>query len=383
MLRMFLIMVLMLLLSTPPGLSVSYASSPLEKLTDIQSRLKTRIRQAGSIKKREKSIAESIAAIEADIRRREKEMARYNREISRTREKIRELNDDIETLRENLDKRTGRLRDYVRMLYKQRLSGNALFLVSASDYQDLVRRSKYVNMLAYNESRIVKDFSGDIIALKNRMDELKSLKADLDAKRKYLDRKKTELLKARQKKDRLLARVRDKRTRKEKEIKELSEASRKLQDMIHAMAGKKIPASILGKGFKSMKGHLPWPMRGKVITDRELIAASMGSGEGVLIQASSDGKVRAVAGGRVVYAGSFSGYGKLMIIDHGNGYHTLYGNLKDFFIEEGDLLIEGMEIGSAEKMEETGAETLYFEIRYKGRPVDPSGWMKKRRGYNA
>lgn len=377
------LLILILFCAIALASSISESADPLKKLTDIQSQLKSSMRQAGAIKKKERSIAGSISAIERDIRRREAEMARYNQEISEIRDKIRKLNEEISSLRGNLDQRTGRLKDYVRTLYKQRLGGNALFLVSAGDYQDLVRRSRYINMLAHNESRIIRDFSGDIIALNNRKDELKSLQADLDARRKYLDRKKKELMKARQRKDRLLAMVRDRRTKKEKEIKELSAASKKLQDIIHSVVGKKIPASIVGKGFRARKGHLLWPVRGRVIADRALIAASIGSGEGILIKASPDEKVKAVAGGRVVFAGFFSGYGKLMIIDHGKGYHTLYGNLKDFFIEEGDLLIEGMEIGSVEKMSVTGAETLFFEIRYKGRPIEPSGWMKKRRGYNS
>jgi septal ring factor EnvC (AmiA/AmiB activator) len=91
-------------------------------------------------------------------------------------------------------------------------------------------------------------------------------------------------------------------------------------------------------------------------------------------------KPKAVAGGRVVYADWFKGYGLLLIVDHDNGYHSLYGNLSEIFLKSGDILIEGTVVGNIGNSQILNYPTLYFEIRHKGKPVNPSQWLT-RKGY--
>ena len=66
----------------------------------------------------------------------------------------------------------------------------------------------------------------------------------------------------------------------------------------------------------------------------------------------------------------------LVIIDHGSGYHSLYGNLEDFSITNGDLLVEGMDVGTISKPKDSDTPSLYFEIRHKGKPINPLNWLK-------
>ena len=96
----------------------------------------------------------------------------------------------------------------------------------------------------------------------------------------------------------------------------------------------------------------------------------------MLIKAAAGSEVHAVARGRVVYAGFLRGYGMLLILNHGNGLMSMYGNNESLLHGVGDEVEAGEAIGTASAV--TGVNTgVYFELRKGGQPVDPAGWLRK------
>jgi len=81
----------------------------------------------------------------------------------------------------------------------------------------------------------------------------------------------------------------------------------------------------------------------------------------------------------VIFAEWFKGFGQLIIINHGSGYHTLYGNLAEIFSKVGDIIRENQVIGKVGTSGVISGPGMYFEIRYKGKPLDPAQWLKKRK----
>ncbi len=101
-------------------------------------------------------------------------------------------------------------------------------------------------------------------------------------------------------------------------------------------------------------------------------------GNGVLIKAAGGSEVHAVARGRVIYAGFLRGYGMLLIVNHGNGWMSMYGNNESLLHGVGDEVEAGEAIGTASAV--TGINTgVYFELRQGGKPVDPRTWLSKHR----
>lgn len=138
-------------------------------------------------------------------------------------------------------------------------------------------------------------------------------------------------------------------------------------------------AVLNGAGFASRKGALPWPLRGALVSRfGQPRAGGRLQWQGMLVRAASGSPVRAVFGGRVVFADWLRGYGLLTIIDHGSGYMTLYGHADRLTKRVGDAVEGGEVIAQAGQSGGVQASGLYFEIRQSGNAADPLGWLAKR-----
>ena len=132
--------------------------------------------------------------------------------------------------------------------------------------------------------------------------------------------------------------------------------------------------------LRPFRGALPWPATG-VVTGR-FGRQSLGrfgtaiSRNGIEISLAEGQVVRAVHEGTIAYAEPFTGYGNLVILDHGEGEYTLYGYLSTMYVATGDRLEAGEPIGTSGRSP-SGNPALYFELRVDGKPVDPLQWLKR------
>jgi septal ring factor EnvC (AmiA/AmiB activator) len=130
--------------------------------------------------------------------------------------------------------------------------------------------------------------------------------------------------------------------------------------------------------FATLKGKLAWPVQGRLAGDfGQPRAGSVVKWNGVLLEAPAGAAVRAVYHGRVAFADWLPGLGLLVIVDHGGGYMSLYGHNEALLKESGDWVQPGETIA---QVGDTGGQprpALYFEIRYKGEPVNPHTWITR------
>lgn len=129
--------------------------------------------------------------------------------------------------------------------------------------------------------------------------------------------------------------------------------------------------------FAKRRGRLKWPVQGKVkrLFGKSRKAANL-KWNGVLIPGKEGREVRAISHGRVAYADWLRGYGMLMIIDHGDGYMTLYGYNQALYKETGDWVDEGEVIATVGRSGGQSQSALYFEVRVKGKPSNPTKWCR-------
>ncbi|WP_297450254.1 peptidoglycan DD-metalloendopeptidase family protein [Ferrovum sp.] len=128
--------------------------------------------------------------------------------------------------------------------------------------------------------------------------------------------------------------------------------------------------------FSHLRGHLRLPMAGELKNHFGSPRAETGlTWRGVFIHAPEGREVRAVAAGQVVYADWLRGFGNLLIIDHGDGYMSLYGGAQSFSARVGEKVQTGSVVASSGNTGENNESGLYFELRYQGKPIDPMRWV--------
>ncbi|MDT4859240.1 Murein hydrolase activator EnvC [compost metagenome] len=133
-----------------------------------------------------------------------------------------------------------------------------------------------------------------------------------------------------------------------------------------------------GGPFAKSRGQLPWPVDGRLVARFGSARGgdSRAKWDGVLIGASEGSAVRAVHGGRVVFADWLRGAGLLVILDHGNGYLSLYGHNQRLLKNAGDIVKAGESIATVGTSGGQDTPALYFAIRQQGRPTDPAQWCR-------
>ncbi|MDF2396716.1 murein hydrolase activator EnvC [Pseudomonas protegens] len=131
-----------------------------------------------------------------------------------------------------------------------------------------------------------------------------------------------------------------------------------------------------GGAFAAARGKLPWPVDGRLLARFGETRGddSRSKWDGVMISAAAGSQVHAVHGGRVVFADWLRGAGLLVILDHGNGYLSLYGHNQTLLKEAGDVVKAGESISTVGNSGGQDTPALYFAIRQQGRPSDPAQW---------
>lgn len=133
-----------------------------------------------------------------------------------------------------------------------------------------------------------------------------------------------------------------------------------------------------GGAFSAARGKLPWPVNGRLLArfGDARGGDARAKWDGVMIGANPGTQVRAVHGGRVVFADWLRGAGLLVILDHGNGYLSLYGHNQSLLKRAGDIVKAGEAISTVGDSGGQDSSGLYFAIRQQGRPTDPSQWCR-------
>lgn len=151
---------------------------------------------------------------------------------------------------------------------------------------------------------------------------------------------------------------------------------RRLEELIDSIARRteelSMPSSVIP--FGEIKGQCAWPAEGRIVGRFGQSRTGTLRWNGVQIAAANGAEVKAVHHGRVLFADYLRGYGLLVIIDHDDGYLTLYGHNQYLYVEPGDWIQSGQAIA---RVGDTGGQQeagLYFEIRQRGRPTDPANW---------
>jgi len=376
---MFFAVFLILALACP---SISLAAPSELEYKKIQERIDEEKKKLSAAQEREASVLSELDEVNKRLYTAETDLKKYRTNLKQTEAAISSNTLEMEKIKRSLERQKNWIRRKLRAMNRLGYGGDVLTqILSAEDMAQLMRTWKYLEHVTLYENKILKTYRMNLQKLDIEQKKLEGLRAEFKIQQDKVKSKEAELAEKKKEKETILHSVRTEKATRQKMISELKEASRKMLEIIRESTK---TDSYEGKGFTQLKGKLLWPADGK-------IAIPYGSHKdpqfdtpvfrnGIHIQTTdSAGDARAVYGGKVIFAEWFKGFGQLVIINHGSGYHTLYGNLSEIFSKVGDIIKENQVIGKVGTSGVLNAQGLYFEIRYKGKPLDPAQWLNKKK----
>jgi septal ring factor EnvC (AmiA/AmiB activator) len=340
---------------------------------------------------------DSLQNLLADIEKQYGEIAAslksLQTEIEQKRQGLDNIRQDMQAYQNEIDKLSKELAGQIRAAYAM---GQQERLKLLLNQQDTALSSRIMVYFSYINKERLKKLT-NIEAAVQHLDQLDNLKqTENRLLERDLERKKLEqaaLDEARKQRKELLLQIGNDFSSSEQQLSQLQISENRLKSLMASLPiteeelavdpeqTKELSTSMENSSepktdFSTLKGKLPWPVRGR-LAQRFGSSRAEGKWDGVLINASEGMEIKAVTRGKIVYAEWLRGYGLLTIIDHGQGYMTLYAFNQSLYKRMGDSVEAGDVIASVGQSGGRTQAGLYFGIRNKGEPVDPLEWCQK------
>ncbi|MGB4704368.1 MAG: peptidoglycan DD-metalloendopeptidase family protein [Candidatus Saccharicenans sp.] len=359
-------------------------------ISDIEKRIQQINQQIESLKsrlreeeKKEASLLSSLEKIRLNKRVLQNEIESLQLRRTLTLRQMNELRARIDQTRKTLEKERAAAERTLVTLYRFGRLDFTHFFLKSSNLETLLRESKYLTFLARYQGEAINRYLRTLEELQSLETDLKNKMAEADSLLRQARENQAKLVEEEQKSQRLLSEIKKNKDSYLQMMSELQESTEELQKLLKRLQAQEISLPSPFIPLNEKKGQLPWPLSGRVITrfGKEVHPKfkTITVNNGIeIVPSGNDRTIKAVHGGRVVFADYFQGYGNLIIIDHGLSYYTLYGHCASFLVKTGDLVRAGQPIAIVGDSDSLKGECLYFEIRHKARPVDPLQWLKRR-----
>lgn len=267
-------------------------------------------------------------------------------------------------------------------LYRAGELGSTRLLFSADSLPDFLSRVSALRRLLEHDATLLERRRAESQALELAREGARDSASRLAAAQAQLAQRSSELADERARKRRVVARLHGDRTRERAALVELEKAARALEETLESMgdAARDAGRPFEGPPFVALRRRLAPPVDAAIrrgfgrVVDEEFRTQTFQSG--VVFEAPLGTPVEAVAAGRVRFAGWFRGYGRMVILDHGDGYFSVSGHLDEVDVEVGQTVGARQQLGRVGETGSLAGPQLYFEIRRGAEALDPADWLE-------
>ena len=319
---------------------------------------------------REKELALSAVA---------KDVHALDERVATQQAKFDELNQQREQLETALKSQRDALAALLRSAYALGRNEELKLLLQQDDVAAIARVLAYHRYFQRAQVDQIDKLRGDLKQLADVQDAIKAATLELAATRDARSAEGARLESERTERAQLVASIDAKLKDEGARIAALGKNETALTELLEKLRDvfADIPKQLAGEApFASTRGRMAWPLQGKVVTGFGAGDESGRRSSGLLLAAKSGTPVHAISHGRVAFADWLRGYGLMIIVDHGDGYLSLYGCNETLLKEVGDWVNAGESIATSGASGGQKTAGLYFELRVKGQPVDPRSWLR-------
>ena len=370
--RLLLLIASQLLVFMPGTLA---ADSEASRLAEVSSSIK-------ELQPLLDTIRNKRSTLEASVEKKEKEISALRRDIADTERELkqaRKTEGQLRSKNSQLKKEQVRVRSAIdKALSAAYIAGrepHIKLLLGHGDPAKIERLHTYYDYFTAAQSEALVELENNARALRKTHKEIARVNEAVGQKRDKLARREQQLATHQQTRKQLLQRMIEQENRKSSHLDRLQREQRELQVIVQSMQGV-VPDDGSHGTFAALRGDVRWPVSGKVAYRfGESRNGSRVPWNGLFIEAPSGTPVIAPHYGRVVFADWLKSFGQLIIVDHGQGYMTLYAHNLRLDKSEGDWVVPGETVALVGNSGGQSRAGLYFEIRHDGRPVNPDKWL--------
>lgn len=349
-------------------------------------------------KKVESKVSGELEQIQKNLREKEASLNSLGRDMKGVETSLNRTQKDIDLAKAEAERKKQQINRRLTSLYKAGEAGSLRMFFSSESFPQMTENLRYMKSVLENDKKLFADYNA-------KMENLRVLKASLerDVARKEkikssIEVKKQEIEQEKNKKAGYLLKVREDKKTYMSSIKELQANANRLQAMVERLEARSrkgynlknknkavvgsehLLPNVPDKGLGAQKGRLNLPVKGNIVGQfgrhKHPEFNSYTVNNGISIEAPAGTQIHAIYEGQVIFADYFKGYGNMVIVDHGGGFFSLYAHAANLLKKVGATVAKNDVVASVGDTDSSKGPMLYFEIRYQGKPVDPSPWFR-------
>lgn len=358
-------------------INTAHANTWQNKLAE----LKELAQQIAHLKIQLKSAHRQKAALLDQLKNTDSTVARLSNNLEKVKRDLLKQQTILKQLQEGLAKEQTNLyqqqQQLKQALHSAYMFGNTDYLKLALNQQDpntLSQTMTYYHYLMATQIQAIAKIKLIIERIERQQQAINARNIELHNLQNQHQLEQKRLILQKHNRESLLNKISSQIEDKAEQLEELSENQRNLEGVISKLKSAEAMAKTVN--FPGLHGHLPWPLHGRLLARfGSAIENSELTWKGIIIAATDGDSVQAVAPGKVIFANWLKGFGFLIILDHGNGYMTLYGRNESLYKKVGEIVQTAEPIARAGRSGGFANSGLYFEIRRNGIALNPLTWL--------
>ena len=342
-------------------------------ISNLEKKLEDRGKERNSLQSELKKVELEASKINSNVRR-------LRNKINMLEAQLKKLSSQERDLQLGIRGQSTAIVEQIAAAYKLGNQEPIKLLLNQEDPQQIARVFRYYDYFLQARTEKIHRYKQDVDKLAAVIADIESQKWRLTQSRAELESDKTKLARQVKKRKKTLDNVKVSLRTDKKKLSKLQKERGKLEELLAAVkqaaADLSLPSNY--ESFVSRKSKLKWPLKGRVAHSFGNRRSGELLWEGWLISAKAGDAVKAVHHGRVVFSNYLRGFGLLVIVDHSDGYMTLYAHNQELLKDTGDWVQSNEILSRAGDTGGLSKPALYFEIRKDGNPADPKSWLGKR-----
>jgi len=381
---------LLLLLGTPSLVSADAISDKIEKERKMLEQLKDQIeekrKQADEAGKKRDSLLQGLQTLDERLVRVRHANQDVSRKLRKKDQEIESINQQIATLQGSIRQRQDAILARLRVQYMEGRFGYWKTLLASDSYGDFQRRLQYLSAVSERDYALVETFKSDVGNMEEAERQREAARTGMRAYKQSTEKQLHEMNSVKKEKKLYLTKITQEKESSERALQELEKSAARIDSLLRELEQRRRAAlarpPAAGSLHRGVKGTLPWPVDGSVMSyfgrQKHPTFNTYVQRKGIEIRATEGSLIHAVMPGTVVYADWLKGYGLVIILDHANGFFSLYAHASKILTTVGAQVTANQAIGETGDTGMTKENTLYFELREGAEPVDPLQWLTKR-----